>query len=101
FELAGYICYRSIEPDGKLSVSGPPGALEHLRTYWCKYAPICQESSFLEFVASIPPFGEAYLELKKHAMLELLVIYEEEIKNGMGISAALVKDVLDSIPFPL
>jgi hypothetical protein len=77
-------------------VDGPQQAAPQIRAYIAKYTPYLRHASLAKFVASIPPFGERDLARKKHAVLHLMVEYEEEIKNGMGISAELVQEVLDT-----
>jgi hypothetical protein len=97
FELGGFTCYRGFETNGSLFVFGPDEAEELLRAYYRKYGPYCMDKSLLDFLASIPPLGKRHLTRKKHAVLHLLVLFREEIKNGMGISAHLVQDVLATI----
>jgi hypothetical protein len=96
FELGGMTCYRWFNPEGTLCVDGPPEAIGLLRQYVGKYRPICEHSSFISWVAAIPPFGPRDLARKKRAMLTILVEHENEIKQGMGISAELVQTVLDT-----
>jgi hypothetical protein len=96
FELDGFVCHRWFDHDGSLMVDGPQRAAPQIKAYIAKYEPYLRHASCAKFVASIPPFGERDLARKKHAVLHLLVEFEEEIKNGMGISAELVQDVLDT-----
>jgi hypothetical protein len=97
FQLGGFTCLRWFDPAGLLNVWGPDGAGPDLLAYVNKYGPICQHESFKSFVASIPPFGQRNLVKKKHAMLTILLEHKEDIANGMGVSAELVKTVLGTV----
>jgi hypothetical protein len=96
FELNGMTCLRWFGPDGALNVWGPDEAGDVLHEYVNKCGPILQQESFNSFVASIPPFGSGDLIKKKHAMLLIFAEHEDDIKQGMGISADLVQTVLDT-----
>jgi hypothetical protein len=97
FESDGFVCYRWFDPDGILLVDGPEQAAAQIEAYIAKYEAKLWETSLASFIASIPPFGEGDLARKKHAVLTLLVEHEEDIKNGMPISADLVQTVIDGV----
>jgi hypothetical protein len=73
---------------------GPEEANAEPTAYVNKYAPICQHESSHSFLQTIPPFGERNLQRKRHAVLTILLGHREDIENGMGVSAELVKSVL-------
>ena len=90
FELSGMTCLRWFAPDGTLVVVGPDRAERAIQEYLKKYGPECKCARFNAFVSKIPPFGEENLIRKKHAMLEIFVEHEDDIKLGMRISSELV-----------
>jgi hypothetical protein len=94
FELSGMTCLRWFAPDGTLVVSGPEKAEKAIQEYLKKYGPECKCDKFNAFVSEIPPFGGENLIRKKHAMLEIFVEHEDDIKRGMGISSELVRKVV-------
>jgi hypothetical protein len=94
FELSGMTCFRWFAPDGTLVVSGPEEADNAIQEYLIKYGPQCKSDKFNAFVSEIPPFGEENLIRKKHAMLEIFVEHEDDIKRGMCISPELVLKVV-------
>jgi hypothetical protein len=94
FQLSGMTCFRWFAPDGTLVVSGPEEANSAILKYLIKYGPECKRGKFNSFVSKIPPFGEENLIRKKHAMLEIFVEHEDDIKQGMRISSELVLKVV-------
>jgi hypothetical protein len=94
FELSGMTCFRWFAPDGTLVVTGPKEAKGAIQDYVQKYSRECKRDEFNAFVSEIPPFGEENLIRKKHAMLEIFVEHEEDIRRGMRISSELVFKVV-------
>jgi hypothetical protein len=94
FQLGNFTCVRWFDPAGLLNVWGREGAAAELTAYVNKYNPICQHASLNSFLQKIPPFGKRNLLLKRHAMLTILAEHKDDIEDGMGVSAELVKTVL-------
>jgi hypothetical protein len=96
--LEGFACLRFFHPETeKLCVLGPKGSRNARRRYIRKYEKLCQNHEFRTSLSKVRP--ETAINMKLHAFLHLIEEHENDIADGMPITADLFNTVLDSFTF--